>query len=114
MQQARFYPGPSKTAVALVNKIRRLAFNQAPRLSCKDQVIVEVKGRARRAQRHGLYDGQRGFRFIQTGDGVVADEMNFRALCRGRVDKAVDVGGCTARRRARSRRRAQVSNTRLR
>src|SRR6185369_2371504 len=105
--QTGFDTGPGESAVSLINKIDGFAFEFGDDARRKNQVVSQVKGRARAAQGLGIYQCQSSF--IKTGDVVVADDTHVRAQLSRRVDETVYVSRRATGMRARARRAAQVS-----
>ena len=71
--------GPTESRITLIDEVGLRALDQRNRAACEDQVVVNVEERSRRANSFGWNDRERIFRSVQTGDFIVADDLNLGA-----------------------------------
>ena len=108
--QAGFDTSPVESTVALIDKRWLLRLNLLHGVVRKKQVVVDVEGCARRANRFRPDYLERSLALIKPRNLIVAHNRDARSEFERSVDEAVDVARSAARLRARSGRGAKVNN----
>src|SRR5688572_5956315 len=104
--------GPTESRVSLIDEVRSRALDQRNCAACENEVVVNVEKRSRRANSFRWNDRERIFRRIETGDLIVADDLNLGAKLRKPVDNALDVTRSAAGLCSWSRCRAKIDYAR--